>query len=77
MIKDQIILKNSIKTLKMFLVEMHDAIDSSKRKELEEVIKQLENYQKDYTPAQLMDILSKWVGLIPVVIQLIEFLSKK
>ncbi|MCT6889444.1 hypothetical protein [Gilliamella apicola] len=77
MIKDQIILKNSIKTLKMFLVEMHDAIDSSKRKELEEVIKQLENYQKDYTPAQLMDILSKWVGLIPVVIQVIEFLSKK
>lgn len=77
MIKDQIILKNSIKTLKMFLVEMHDAIDSSKRKELEEVIKQLENYQKDYTPAQLMDILSKWVGLIPVVIQIIEFLSKK
>lgn len=56
---------------------MHDAIDSSKRKELEEVIKQLENYQKDYTPAQLMDILSKWVGLIPVVIQVIEFLSKK
>ncbi|OCG06017.1 hypothetical protein [Gilliamella apis] len=77
MIKDQIILKNSIKTLKMFLVEMHDAIDSSKRKELEEVIKQLENYQEDYTPAQLMDILSKWVGLIPVVIQMIEFLSKK
>ena len=77
MIKDQIILKNSIKTLKMFLVEMHDAIESSKRKELEEVIKQLENYQKDYTPAQLMDILSKWVGLIPVVIQVIEFLSKK
>ena len=77
MIRDQIILKNSIKTLKMFLVEMHDAIDSSKRKELEEVIKQLENYQEDYTPAQLMDILSKWVGLIPVVIQMIEFLSKK
>lgn len=71
------LLKNSIKTLKMLLKEQHDVMDSSKRKELEEIIQKLENSQEQYTSCQLLDILSRCITLIPAVIQLIEFISKK
>lgn len=71
------LLKNSIKTLKMLLKEQHDVMDSSKRKELEEIIQKLENSQEQYTSCQLLDILSRCITLIPAVIQLIEFMSKK
>ncbi|MCO6553223.1 hypothetical protein A9G28_11180 [Gilliamella sp. Fer1-1] len=77
LVNNKTLLKNSIKTLKMILKEQHDVMDSSKRKELEEIIQKLEESQEQYTSSQLLDIFDRCITLIPAVIQLIEFISKK
>ncbi|MDF7670673.1 hypothetical protein PT276_05600 [Orbaceae bacterium ESL0721] len=72
------LLKRSIKTLKMILIEQHDVMDSSKQKELEEIIKNLEKSQEqNVSRSQILDIFSKCIACIPAVIQIFEFLSKK
>lgn len=77
LVNNKNLLKNSIKTLKMVLEEQHDVMDSSKRKELEEIIQKLEESEEQYSSSQLLDILSRCITLIPAVIHLIEFISKK
>jgi len=54
-------------------------MDNSKRKELEGIIRKLEESQEDYkyTSYQLLKIIGKCLAAIPAVIRLIEYLSKK
>ena len=42
---NQKLLKNSIETIKKLRAELHNDIDSSKRKELDQIIKDLECYE--------------------------------
>lgn len=70
------LLEKSIESLKMIQLEMHDDMDSSKRAELEQIIKNLENYGRKKSPTELLELLGKCVAIIPAVDRLLKILSE-
>jgi hypothetical protein len=70
------LLEKSIESLKMIQLEMHDDMDSSKRAELEQIIKNLENYGHKKSPTELLELLGKCVAIIPAVDRLLKILSE-
>lgn len=73
--KNKNLLKESIEILQQLSVEMHDEMDNSKRKELNEVIKYLEEHQKDQkiTRKELMKIFCRVIEMIPAVAVILDF----
>lgn len=54
---------------------MHDVMDSSKRVELDRIIKDLESCGESKTPSQLLEVFGRCVALIPAVERLLDTLS--
>ncbi|MCU7976266.1 hypothetical protein L5M43_13550 [Shewanella sp. SW36] len=65
--KNQQLLKSSIESLKLIQIELHDDIDSSKRLELEKVIKELESCETEPSPRQLLTKIGKVIVWIPAI----------
>ena len=65
--KNQQLLKSSIESLKLIQIELHDDIDSSKRLELEKVIKELESCETEPSPHQLLTKMGKVIVWIPAI----------
>jgi len=74
--RKHILLKDSIDLLKRIQVELHDDIDSSKRNELDRIIKELESCEEELTPNQLLFILGKVVVFIPAIERIFRKLSE-
>lgn len=70
------LLKESIESLKMIQLEMHDDMDSSKRAELEKIILKLEKYGHKKSPTQLLELLGKCLAIVPAVEKLLKILSE-
>jgi len=70
------LLKRSIESLKMIQLEMHDDMDSSKRAELEQIILNLEQCGHNKSPTQLLDLLGKWIAIVPAVERLLKLFSE-
>ncbi len=70
------LLKKSLESLKMIRVEMHDVMDSSKREELDRVIKDLEQCGTTKSSAQLLEILGSCIKWIPAVERFLKMLSE-
>ena len=65
--KNQKLLKTSIESLKRFHEELHNDIDSSKRMELEQIIKDLECSEgQQISPSQVLNLLGKALDLLPL-----------
>lgn len=65
------LLKSSIESLKLIQMELHDDIDSSKRLELEKVIRELESCTSEPSPRQLLTKIGKVIAWIPAIERLI------
>ena len=74
--RKHILLKDSIELLKRIQVELHDDIDSSKRSELNRIIKELESCEEELTPNQLLFILGKVIFFIPAIEKILKKLSE-
>jgi hypothetical protein len=61
------LLKDSIGLLKKIRQELHDDIDSSKRRELDKAIEELESNDDKLSPSQLLRIIGKVVIWIPAI----------
>lgn len=61
------LLKDSIGLLKRIRQELHDDIDSSKRRELDKAIEELESNDDKLSPSQLLRIIGKVVVWIPAI----------
>lgn len=73
MLQKNVLLKNSIETLKLFQKEMHDSLDSSKQAELEKVIQNLEQCH-DISKSELRQILGEVLLWLPAIRKLIAML---
>jgi hypothetical protein len=73
---DHHLLENSIETLKMIRLEIHDDMDGSKRAELDKVILDLEKHGKKKTPTQLLNVLGSCIRLIPAIDKVLKILSE-
>ncbi|WP_424045986.1 hypothetical protein [Neisseria sicca] len=65
-----ILLKDSIDTLKQLKMEMHDVMDSSAQAKLEQVIQDLEQHD-NLTKLELLQILGKVLDWLPIVSKLL------
>ena len=70
--KNQQLLKSSIESLKMIQEQLHDDIDSSKRKELQKVIEELEMCESGVTPNQLLFLLGRVIKWFPAIERIIN-----
>ncbi len=70
MMKEKILLKNSIATLKLLQEEMRDSLDSSKQAELAKVIQDLEQC-REISKSELRQILGEILFWLPVIKKLI------
>lgn len=70
--KNQQLLKSSIESLKMIQEQLHNDIDSSKRKELQKVIEELEMCESGVTPNQLLFLLGRVLNWLPAVERIIN-----
>ena len=74
---NEILLKNSIETLKKFRDEIHDEIDSSKRAELDLIIKNLECCEpKKITAHQIIELFGKAIRFLPALEKILDVLDK-
>jgi hypothetical protein len=65
---NQKLLKTSIESIKKLRAELHNDIDSSKRKELEQIIKDLECYKGQHiSPNQILGLIGKALAILPVL----------
>lgn len=71
--KEKILLKNSIATLKLLQEEMHDSLDSSKQAELAKVIQDLEQCH-EISKSELRQILGEILFWLPVIKKLVAML---
>lgn len=78
---NKVILKNSIELLKKIQLELHDGIGSSTRMELNQVIQQLELYSlqeaKEIKSIEIIHLIGKGLGALPVIAKLIEKLMQQ
>ncbi|MCX7068458.1 MAG: hypothetical protein NTW85_12290 [Methylococcales bacterium] len=66
--KNQKLLKDSIETIKKLRAELHNDIDSSKREELDQIIKDLESYEnRQILVNQILSLFGKALALIPIL----------
>lgn len=72
MMKNQQLLKSSIESLKMIQEQLHDDIDSSKRKEIQKVIEELEMCESGVTPNQLLFLLGRVINWFPAIERIIN-----
>jgi hypothetical protein len=72
MMKNQQLLKSSIESLKMIQEQLHNDIDSSKRKELQKVIEELEMCESGVTPNQLLFLLGRVITWLPAIERIIN-----
>jgi hypothetical protein len=72
MMKNQQLLKSSIESLKMIQEQLHNDIDSSKRKELQKVIEELEMCESGVTPNQLLFLLGRVISWFPAIERIIN-----
>lgn len=66
-----ILLKDSIDTLKQLKMEMHNVMDSSTQAKLEQVIQDLEQHD-NLTKLELLQILGKVLDWLPIVSKLLQ-----
>lgn len=67
------LLKDSIESIKQLRDELHDDIDSSKRKKLDQIIKDLESCEKrQISPNQILDLLGKALALLPLLERVLD-----
>lgn len=67
------LLKSSIESIKQLRYELHDDIDSSKRKKLDKIIKDLESCEKrQISPNQILDLLGKALALLPLLERILD-----
>ncbi len=74
--RKHVLLKDSIDLLKCIQIELHDDIDSSKRSELDRIIKELESCEEELTPDQLLYVLGKVIVFIPAIERIFRKLSE-
>ncbi|WP_386691968.1 hypothetical protein O1Q79_01875 [Lonepinella sp. MS14434] len=73
--KNSDLLKNSIETLKLLRVEMHNKMDSREQAKLDEVIKNLEQNQlveKPFDKSELLKLLGDILKNLPYLSKMIE-----
>lgn len=71
------LLKTSIESLKGFRAELHDDIDSSKRKKLDQIIKDLECCKgQQISPNQILKLFGKALALLPALERIWDELNK-
>jgi hypothetical protein len=79
---NNVLLKDSIETLKKIQgqLELHDDIGSSTRMELNKAINQLELYalrkSEDMKSAEIIQLIGKFLAIIPALAKLIELFSQ-
>ena len=61
------LLKDSVGLLKKIRQELHNDIDSSKRRELDRAIKELENNRNKLSPPDILRVIGKVVIWIPAI----------
>jgi len=62
------LLKISIESIKKLRAELHNDIDSSKRKELDQIINDLECYEgQQISPNQILSLIGKALAILPVL----------
>jgi hypothetical protein len=65
---NQKLLKDSIETIKKLRAELHNDIDSSKREELDQIIKDLESYEEQQiSHNKMLSLLGKALALLPIL----------
>ena len=65
---NQKLLKDSIETIKKLRTELHNDIGSSKREELDQIIKDLEGYEEQQiSHNKMLSLLGKALALIPIL----------
>lgn len=72
--KNNILLDNSIEILKKIREELHDDIDSSKRRQLDKAISELEENGDTLSHSQLLNSLGKALECLPLILKLINSL---
>jgi len=71
------LLKTSIESLKGLRAELHDDIGSSKRKKLDQIIKNLECCEdQQISPKQILILLGKALALLPTVERILDEFNK-
>lgn len=74
---NQKLLKTSIESIKKLREELHNDIDSSKRKELDQIIKDLEYYEgPQISPNQILVLIGKALAILPVLEKIRDELNK-
>jgi hypothetical protein len=67
------LLKDSIESVKQLRDELHDDIDSSKRKKLDRIIEDLESCEKrNISPNQILDLIGKALALLPLLEKVLD-----
>ncbi|MBS9432222.1 MULTISPECIES: hypothetical protein [Photorhabdus] len=77
--KNEKLLKESIESLKLLSLEMHDEMGNSKINErLQETIEKLESYRdaKSVSVSEILKLVGDALRLIPAVAALLDVLSK-
>jgi len=74
---NQLLLKISIEIIKELRTEIHDDIDDSNRKKLDQIIKDLEFCNvKELSKDQILKLFGKAITLIPALTKIIMFWGK-
>ena len=74
---NQLLLKIPIETIKELRTEIHDDIDDSKRKKLDQIIKDLECCNaKELSKDQILKLFGKAINLIPALTKILMFWDK-
>jgi len=74
---NQKLLKDSIETIKKLRTELHNDIDSSKREELDQIIKDLESYKNRQVLAnQIINLFGRALAIIPILEKVLDEFNK-
>ena len=74
--KNNTLLNNSIEVLKKIRLELHDDIDSSKRRQLDEAIRNLEDNGSELTKSQVLNVLGKVVNFLPTILKILNSIKE-
>jgi hypothetical protein len=70
------LLKISIESIKALQLEIHDDIDDSKRKKLDQIVKDLEHCEDQNISAnRILELLGKAIDILPAIAKFLTYLG--